>query len=59
MQVTDKNLIYLYDLPKEIYTTTKIASKIKEKTGYELQEPAQVRRDPSRPFYSAIIKIND
>jgi hypothetical protein len=37
----DRNsLIYLYDLPKEIYTTAKIASKIKEKSGYDLVEPA-------------------
>ena len=57
--MADKNLLYLYDLPKENITSTKIATTIKEKCDFELTEPPQIRRDPNRPFYSAIIKIND
>jgi polyadenylate-binding protein len=55
----DKNLLYLYDLPKDSITSTKIATKIKEAADYELAEPPQIRRDPNKPFYSAIVKIND
>ena len=54
----DKSLLYLYDLPKEKVTSTQIATKIKELTGYEIADP-QIRRDPNKPFYTAIIKIND
>ena len=57
--MTDKNLLYLYDLPKDTITSTKIATTIKDKTGLELNEPPQIRRDPNKPFYSAILKIND
>jgi hypothetical protein len=57
--IADKNLLYLYELPKDSLTSTKIAAKIKDTTTYELQEPPQIRRDANKPFYSAIIKIND
>ena len=55
----DKTLLYLYDLPKERTTSTVLASKIKELTKCDLNEPAQIRRDPNKPFYTAIVKINE
>jgi len=35
---TSNNLIFLYDLPKEIVTSNKIVEKIKEITGFEVTE---------------------
>jgi hypothetical protein len=55
----DKTLLYLYDLPKERTTSCALASKIKELTKCDLNEPAQIRRDPNKPFYTAIVKINE
>lgn len=54
-----KQLFYLYDLPKDLITSSKIAAKIKELTKYELAELPQIRRDPNKPFYTAILKINE
>jgi hypothetical protein len=58
-------LLYLYDLPKNLVTSVKIASIIKQKCGYELTEPAQFRdKKPSlineqSPLYmTGIIKID-
>jgi len=58
-------LLYLYDLPKNLVTSVKIASIIKQKCGYELTEPAQFRdKKPSlingqSPSYmTGIIKID-
>jgi len=55
----DKNLLYLYDLPKDTITSTKIATKIKEVADYDLPDPPQIKRDPNKPFYTAMVKIND
>lgn len=57
--MTDKNILFVYDLPKSIISSTLLASRIKEITGYEIKEPPQIRRNPDRPFYSAILKISD
>jgi len=63
MQPTKKfpetNFIYLYDLPQKAYTSTHLAKVIKEQTGYDLEHMPQVRRDPGKPFYSAVIKIDN
>ena len=48
----------MYDLPKTV-SSTKIAQKIKEKTGVELDIAPQIRRDFGRHFYTAMLKIND
>lgn len=53
------NLIYLYDLPKKEYTSVKLAELLKEQCGVELERQPTVRRDISRPFYQAIITIDD
>lgn len=55
----EKNLIYFYELPKDNTTSTKLADKIKSLTDYNISEHPQIRRDPNKTFYSAIIKIND
>ena len=56
-----KQLLYLYDLPKELVTSTKIDNVVKEQASFELgpNNQPQIRRDPNKPFYSAIIKITD
>ena len=57
--MTDKNLIYLYDLPKDLVTSSKIAELIKTIAGVDTFETPQIRRDLNKPFYCAIIKFND
>lgn len=57
--MNDKTLLFLYDLPKEDVTSTKISTVFKEKAKYDLIDPPQIRRDPNKPFYTAIVKIND
>jgi hypothetical protein len=58
-KLPETKVIYLYDLPKQITTSTQLAKLIKEQTGYTLEHQPQVRRDPNRPFYSAMIKIDN
>jgi hypothetical protein len=55
----ETNIIYLYDLPHKSYTSTQLAKVIKEQTGYNLEHMPQVRRDPGKPFYTAVIKIEN
>lgn len=56
-----QNLIYIYDLPKESYTSVKLSKIIEEKieSQFKIKTMPQVRRDAYKPFYSAIIKIED
>jgi hypothetical protein len=46
-----KNLLYVYDLPRDGYTSVSLAKIIKDKTGYDLDRIPQVRRDLNKPFY--------
>jgi len=55
----DTNIIYLYDLSSKNYTSTALAKVIKDLTGYNLEHMPQVRRDPGKPFYTAVIKIDN
>ncbi len=55
----DTNIIFLYDLPQKNYTSTALAKVIKQLTGYNLEVLPQVRRDPGKLFYTAIIKIEN
>jgi hypothetical protein len=34
-----QNVIYFYDLPKNDYTSTKLATLIKQKSGVDVQQP--------------------
>lgn len=54
-----QNLIYLYDLPKEEISSKKIAEAFKNQAQVNLDVMPQIRRDITRPFYSAIINIKD
>jgi polyadenylate-binding protein len=54
-----QNLIYLYDLPKEQTDSRKIAIAFKEKADVLLDTKPQIRKDITRPFYSAIVSIKD
>jgi polyadenylate-binding protein len=56
---TNTNLVYFYDLPHGEFTSTHLAKIIKEKTGYDLDRQPQVRRDFNKPFYTAVVQIND
>ena len=58
MQV-DKNILFIYDLPKSIISSVLLSKRIQEVAAFELKEPPQIRRNPDRPFYSAMIKITD
>lgn len=52
-----QNLIYLYDLPKEDISSTKIAMKFKDNAGITIGQP-QIKRDITKPFYTAIVKVD-
>lgn len=54
-----QNLIYLYDLPRDQTDSRKIAIAFKEKAGIVLDTRPQIRKDITRPFYSAIVSIKD
>ena len=54
-----KQTLYLYDLPKESVTSVKIQNVVKLQTGYDLPDMPQIRRDLNKPFYTAMIRIND
>ena len=58
-KIPETNIIYLYDLPHSSYTSTQLAKVIKEQTGYNLESMPQVRRDPGKPFFTALIKIDN
>lgn len=53
------HLIYLYDLPKDEISCNKIALTFKEKSGIILESKPQIKRDVTRPFYSAMVNIKD
>jgi hypothetical protein len=64
-QSDNKQLIYLYDLPKNLAGSVMIHSIIKAKTGYELPEPVQFRECKPHPltglpspFALGIIKVD-
>lgn len=50
MNQPDKELIYLYDLPKGLATSVKIASIIKDKCEYDLPEPVQFKECKPNPL---------
>jgi len=52
-----QNYLYLYDLPKDQATSTRLATFLKDKTNIVLNRIPQIRRDLNRPFYSAIMTI--
>jgi len=52
-------ILYLYDLPKDTVTSVKIAQLFKDQAGFELDQPPQIKRDITKPFYSAMVKISD
>jgi hypothetical protein len=52
------NLIYFYDLPKTV-TSTSIGKLIKDVCKVDLDIQPQIKRDLGRHFFTAIVKIND
>jgi hypothetical protein len=58
-KLPETNMIYLYDLPSKQYTSVELAKVIKEKTGINLEHMPQVRRDAAKPFYTAVIKVDN
>ena len=59
-QFGDQNYIYLYDLPKEEISSTKLAQVFEEQAKVTLVDgKPQIRRDLTRPFYSGIVQIKD
>lgn len=59
-----KQLLYLYDLPKDRVTSVQISKIIREKAGYDLQEPVQFRdcrplpNGLPSPFQYGICKVD-
>lgn len=53
------NLIYLYDLPKDEVSSTKLAMIFKDKAGVVLESRPQIRKDITKPFYSGIVNVKD
>ena len=53
------NYLYLYDLPKSCTSAVSLASHLKDTTDIVLQRIPQIRRDINRPFYTAIITIEN
>lgn len=54
-----QHIIYLYDLPKDKITSVKIAEAFKANADVTLTTQPQIRRDQTRPFFSAMVKIQD
>jgi hypothetical protein len=56
-----QNIIYLYDLPKDTVTSIQIAEAFKKYADVTIQGPGkpQIKRDNTRPFYTAMVKIDD
>jgi hypothetical protein len=54
-----KNILFLYDLPPHQVTSVGLAELIKQQTNYNLEHAPQIRRDPNRPFWTAVIRIDD
>ena len=55
----NQNLIYLYDLPKDETDSRKIAIAFKEMADVVLETKPQIKKDLTKPFYSAIVCIKD
>jgi len=56
----DQNFIYVYDLPKDGISSTKLAVAFEEQAKVSLVDgKPQIRRDLTRPFYSGIVQIKD
>ena len=49
--------MYLYDLPRNEYTSHKIARIVKDKTGITLNEPPNILRDVQKKFLNGFMKI--
>ena len=59
MATEKQNLIYLYDLPKKEVDSKKIAMAFKDKADVDLKQRPQIRKDITRPFWTAIVNIPD
>jgi RNA recognition motif-containing protein len=57
--MTDKYLLYLYDLPRDTVTSIKISELLKKEVKETSFEPPQIRRDANKPFYTAVLKFNE
>ena len=56
-----RNYLYLYDLPKETTSSIKLAEAFQNKYGVNISDgkKPQLNRDLFKPFYSAVIHIED
>ena len=59
MATEKQNLIYLYDLPKKEVDSKKIAMAFKKMADVDLKQRPQIRKDITRPFWTAIVNIPD
>jgi polyadenylate-binding protein len=54
-----RKYLYVYDLPRNKTTSVKLAEIFKEKQGVQIMTKPQIQRDLFRPFYQAIIPIEN
>jgi RNA recognition motif-containing protein len=54
-----RKYLYVYDLPKQKTTSVKLAQIFKEKQGVQILTKPQIQRDLFKPFYQAIIPIEN
>lgn len=55
----NQNLLYLYDLPKDLTSSRKLAMIFQEQAGVLLESRPQIKKDVTRPFYTGIVNIKD
>jgi len=58
-QIEKRNYLYLYDLPKDKVSSVKIAEVFKNEGINVGEKKPQINRDLFKPFYSAIVHIED
>ena len=58
-QIEKRNYLYLYDLPKDKVSSVKIAEVFKAEGINVGEKKPQINRDLFKPFYSAIVHIED
>lgn len=59
LQAINSNVftVYLYDLPKQEYSSQKMAMIVKQKTGIILDRPPTILKDLNKKFKSAFMQV--
>jgi hypothetical protein len=57
-QIDKQNILYLYDLPKDNVTSVLLAKIFKDQADVDLEIAPQIKRDITKPFFTAMVKFN-